>query len=359
MSKGQYVPPSRRLFNSRHRVSRQELRGLSDVRIDWSMTLDESIEEDSLISYAVPVVGFDPRLSILSSESGDSLFEPDLSTQMQSNMSLESLIQENKKRISASQEELELFKVAGDQTLKNSAKEEVSKLQGENAQLFQRSKVLQERWAQVRRSHDRTVLLIEIGKNGLQWFGIPADLRFRVYQCCLYLLPESHEPRDSLYSAILQCCADESLSAQIHGNIKRSVPFLMDGEIPLEQSKLIESRISSSYPGLYYHLTVILKWDLMKDFVQPLLLNSLCNCLKSHTIAWELIDILVFSAYYRELQRIIADEFLMGVLEQTHFKFFSDKPANVQHQLQHFRIDLVELLEHLRRSHGQALVDAT
>lgn len=351
----QYVPPSRRLFKSRHRVSRRELQGL----IDWTTTLDESIEEDSLISYAVPVVGGESRFSVLSSESGESLFEPDLRTQLQRNMSLESLIQENKKRISANQEDLELFIAARNPSLSNSARDQVSKLQCENAQLFNRGKILQERWAQVRRCNDNGILLIEIGKNGLQWFGIPADLRQQIYRCCLYQVAEACEPRDELYRAILQCCGEKQLAAQIYGNMRRNAPFLMDEKLPVEQSKLVDSRIASLYPGLHYHLTITLQWDLIHDFVRPLLLNSLCAGLRSQTISWELLDVIVFSAYYRELSRLITDEFLLGTLEQTYYKFFSDEPVQVQQQLQHIRIDFVELLEYLRRKYGQSLMGTT
>lgn len=359
MSGIQYVPPSRRLFNSRHRVSRRELQGPGDARVDWSMTLDESIEEDSLISYAVPVIESGSRVSVLSSSSGDSVFEPDLRTQLQSNLSLESLIQENKKRISANQDDLELFKTAGNGLLSNSARGQVSRLQCENTRLFHRGKILQGLWAEVRRSTDSTVLLIEIGKNGLQWFGIPADLRQRVYRCCLYQVVDDREPRDRLYQAIAQCCGEEQLAGQIYGNIRRSAPFLTGSDLPLEQSQLIEARIASHYPGLHYHLTEILKWDLARDFARPLLLGCLSSGLASQTISWELLDVIVFSAYYRELHRLITDEFLLGVLAQTHHKFFSADPTEVLDQLQHVRIDLVELLEHIRHGHDQLLNTAT
>ncbi|QLL31774.1 hypothetical protein HG536_0B06420 [Torulaspora globosa] len=363
-----YIPPNRKLFNSRHKLTRRELQSSSAAEVDWSTTLDVSLDEDSsLILYAVPVVGSVSRCgrsedrtrsSTMSSDSGEDLFEPDLRSRLQSSLSLESLIQENKKRISAHHESLDLINSTGHNaaSIKTSAKQEIAKLRDRNTHLFGRAELLQEQWDKVRRCHDPTVLLIEIGKNGLYWFGIPSDLRPAVYRCCLYQLGGS-PPLGKVFDAMARCCADEILAAQIYQNIRRIFPFITDPDSPLRQANAVEARLSSKYPGLHYHLTQTLKLNLIDAFVRPFLINALIYAFSSHaSIGMELLDVVVLAVYYRDLGRFMLDEFLFSVLEQTHFKFFSDRKQEVEQQLTNIRFELADVLEESRRLHGRFII---
>lgn len=368
MSNTNYEPPCRKLFRSRHRLTRRELQGPLPGLVDWSTALDVSIDEDSsVVLYGVPVVGCrernedETRYSTISSYSDEDLFEPDLRTKLQSNLSLESLIQENKKLISAHQESLGMFNTAEHhvESIKSSAKLEIARLKDRNMHLFGRAGLLQEKWEKIRQCRDSSILLIEIGKNGLYWFGIPSDLRNAVYQLCLYQL-NLPVPQGPLYDAVARCCGDELLAKQIYKNIRRNFPFLTDPEAPLAQSDAIQARLSSKYPGLHYHLTQTLKLKLIPDFVRPLLINSFVHALESHTtdrIGMELLDVVVLSMYYRDLDRLMADEFLFYVLEQTHFKFFGETPEEVQQQLDDIQVNLIDVLEASRRNHGNFIAD--
>lgn len=363
-----YIPPNRKLFNSRHKLTRRELQSSSGVEVDWSTTLDVSLDEDSSwMLYGVPVVGSvsrserHTRSSTISSDSGEDLFEPDLRSRLQSNLSLESLIQENKKRISAHHESLELINTSGHNAaaIKTTAKQEIAKLKDRNSHLFGRAELLQEQWDKVRSCHDQTVLLIEIGKNGLYWFGIPSDLRPVVYRCCLYQL-DGPPPLGKVFSSIVQCCGDEILATQIFQNVRRSFPFITDPGSPLGQVDAVEARISSKYPGLHYHLTQTLKLNLIDAFVRPFLINALVYAFSSHAmrgVAMELLDVVVLAVYHHDLSWFLLDEFLFNVLEQTHFKFFSESKQELEQQLEDIRFELADVLEQSRWKHGRPIID--
>ncbi|QLQ79288.1 hypothetical protein HG537_0B06360 [Torulaspora globosa] len=360
MSAISYIPPNRKLFNSRHKLTRRELQ---NSLVDWSTALDVSLDEDSsLILYGVPVVGsVYTRSSTISSDSGEDLFEPDLRSRLQSNLSLESLIQENKKRISTHHESLELINSKGHNavSIKMSTKQEIEKLKDRNTHLFGRAQLLQEQWDKVRRCRDPTVLLIEIGKNGLYWFGIPSDLRPAVYRCCLHQLGGS-APVGKLFDAISECCRDKILATQIYHHIRRNFSFITELGDPLTQANAVEARLLSKYPGLHYHLTQILKLNLIDGFVRPFLINSLVYAFSSHAmhgVGMELLDIVVVAVYYRDLSRFMLDEFLFNVLEQTHFKFFNETKHELAQQLENIRFELAHTLEQSRWNHGRLIID--
>lgn len=368
MSTTSYIPPSQRLFRSRHTVTRRELQSGSAGEIDWSTALDVSLGQDSsLILYAVPMLGGvsrgddGTRNSMISTYSDEELFEPDLRSKLQSNLSLESLIQENKRRISAHHDSLTLINSAGQNaaSIKSSARQEIAKLRDRNMHLFGRAGVLQELWDTVRRCRDPTLLLIEIGKNGLYCFGIPSDLRPAVYQCCLMPLSEP-AARNCVSDAIDRCCADDTLATQLYSNIRRSFPFLTDPQGPLLQADAFEARLVSKYPGLHYHLTQTLQMNIIEQFVRPLLVNSFVYALNTHAVdrvGMELLDLVVLAVYHHDLGRLMLDEFLFNVLTQTHFKFFSERLPEVEQQLKEIQFELVDVLEASRRDHGQLIID--
>lgn len=385
MSVINYIPPGQRLFRSRHRVTRRDLQNLSDSETDWSTVLDLPIDTDSqLISYAVPVLGVpvmeqyqdynQSNRSTMCSESSyissaSSVFDSDLETKMQGNLSLESLIQENKKRISEHEDSLNLFsslkKGENVNILKTETKRDVQRLKYENRHLLFREHALEKLWSKIRSCKDRTILLIEISRNGLYWFGLPGDIRDYIYHCCLYridYISSTSIEKGRVYSSIQRCIKNDKLSLQINTNISRNASWL-DGYAVSSSpyAHAIEARIYAQYSGLHYHLKEILKLNIFKDFVQPLVVNSLANALNFHSrdkIGLELLDVIIISMYHKDLNNFLLNDFLFCVLNQTHFKFFSNDFRDIKIQLDNPQFELVEILETLRQKHGAAVLNS-
>lgn len=385
MSVINYIPPSQRLFKSRHRITRRDLQNLSDSETDWSTVLDLPIDTDSqLISYAVPVLGVPvmeqhqdssrSNRSTMCSQSSytsstSSIFDPDLEAKMQGNLSLESLIQENKKRISQHEDSLNLFsslkKGENVNLLKTETKRDVLRLKYENRHLLFRENALEKLWLKIRSCKDRTILLIEIRRNGLYWFGLPGDIRYYVYHCCLYQIDHiGSSPIDNgrVSRSIQRCVKNEKLSLQINANLCRNASWLNAHEVaPSPYANAIEAKIYAQYSGLHYHLRETLKLNIFQDFVQPLVINSLANALNFHSmdkIGLELLDVIIISMYHKELNSFLLDDFLFSVLNQTHFKFFSSDIKDIKLQLDNPQFELVEILETLRQKHGAAVLNS-
>lgn len=381
-----YIPPSQRLFRARHRVSRRDLQHLSSTEADWSTVLDLSIDSDSqLISYTVPVIGsrfVEPQQPFVDAKSQSnrstlcsecsflsnstdtsSVFDPNLKQKMQGNLSLESLMQENKKKIYKRQESIDLFKslrknVEVDR-LAEETKREVLKLRYENKHLLVREKELEKSWQAIR-EQDNSMLLLNIRSQGMYWFGIPGDLRESIYRACLYDYAVKKANNKKLLQNISGCFSDEKLASQIYSNMCRHVDWLNE-EVQCRFTKIIETRLQQQFGGLYYHLKDTLKISIFADFIKPLLVNSISNALKEHTrdeISLELLDILVFSAYNKTLETVLLDDLLFVLLARTYYKFFGDKLA-FKTQLESITIDLVDVLEAIRQIHGTALLGIT
>lgn len=338
-----YIPPSQRLFQSRHRVSRKDLREcdlILDVEVDASL-------------YGVPLVGSQAMnvsgneseaSSIFSELSSDSAM--DICSRMQSKVSVEYVIQDNKKRITQEEQTLQLLTQNGGG--RSRAKHELQRLKDENRCLLRRRDLLDQRWSEVR---DSSALLIEARRDGLFWFGVPADLRIPIYQVCLMQVP--NYGKDQMFKALHKCLDNESLATQIFCNLRHRHSLS-------DHSATVNAKLQSHYPGLLFHLTTILKLDVLQDFVRPLLYHSICNALDQHAadgIALELLDILVISMPFHELDAVLLDDFLISVLAQTHYKFFSDKTTEVKRQLEGVRFELVTVLESMRQRKVGALID--
>lgn len=338
-----YVPPSQRLFQSRHRVSRKDLK-------DCDLVLD--VDVDARL-YGVPLVGphamnfsgsESEASSIFSEISSDSAM--DICSRMQSNLSVECVIQDNKKRIS--QEEQTLRLLTQDGGGRSQAKHELQRLKDENRCLLRRRDLLERRWCQVRNS---SALLIESRRNGLYWFGLPADLRVSIYQCCLTQVPKYEN--DRLFEVLCKCLDDNCLAQQMFCNLRHRQSLS-------SHIAIVTAKLHSHYPGLLFHLQTILQLDVLHDFVQPLLYHSICNALEQHAadgIALELLDILVVSMPFHELDTVLLDDLLIAVLAQTHYKFFSDKIDEFKRQLKNVRFELVTALESMRQRKIGALSD--
>lgn len=339
----QYIPPSQRLFNARHKITREDLvedlDQLLDVDVDCGL-------------YGVPLIGGRRRAdsasesdtsSIFSDLSGDSSIA-DVYSRMQDNLSIEYVIQENKRKIVQEEESLVLLKQSGGG--RSRAKRELQRLKDENRSLLRRRDILDARWDQIRYS---PYLLMEARRDDLYWFGLPSDLRMYIYQCCLIDVPTA--PPDRLLNALKNCAPYESLALQISANLRARESLYSHAVVP-------DTKIQSKFPGLHFHLRDILKLDIFKDFIKPLIFHSLCHALEKHAadgIALELLDILVLSMPHQQLDTVLLDDFLMNVLMQTHHKFFDDKVAQVKRQIVEIKFDLIELLESMRQKKADSL----
>ncbi|KAL3228478.1 hypothetical protein RNJ44_02423 [Nakaseomyces bracarensis] len=419
-----YTPPGKRLFQARHRVSRRDLQ--SDA-FDWTTVRDEEVEGD-LISYAVPVIGFNPPTHNLTvpetqsqmsqsqaSSSSSSVFsvvpggeadrysngtvdslveglDPTLKYDMQRNISVDSLIQENNKRISEHRDSLALLKEydtnerteshrssreyhqSGIELLETETKRELRRLRYENRTLLMREDVLTKQWAHIRQCPDDGALLLTLRKKQLYWFGIPADLRFKIYKLCLYsdrqlpstITPESRAGLNTLYRLLR---GDKTLAVQIMANINKEVPWLFnDGSgaqgsgavarAPTQHTDVavLETKLYGAFPGLYYHLRDKLQLNLFEHFMKPLLRTVLLKALSHNArdgVSLELLDILVVSLHYHELEHVLLSQMLSATLEQCHYKFFH---SAIAHEISSTELDIVKFLETLRRPHADHLI---
>ena len=240
-----YVPPSQRLFHTRHRITREDLKE-EPLRVgttDWTTILDTTIDKDTnLISYAVPIIdNFSiPRANSQecaaaltpnnrstiyssSSSSASSVFSDGLFTantnrnssgssslviKPQKNLSVDSLIQENKRKINNEKESLSLISSNKNETLcsstdpsiqnliRSQTKRNILNLKFQNRNLFRRELRLEKFWSNLRSHHtsdDDSDLLLVIKKHNLYWFGIPNDFRLPIYKRCLYHYSELDE----------------------------------------------------------------------------------------------------------------------------------------------------------------------
>ncbi|CAR28422.1 ZYRO0F03608p [Zygosaccharomyces rouxii] len=339
----QYIPPSQRLFNARHKVTRK------DLVEDWDQLLDVDVDYGL---YGVPLIGSRRRTgsssesdtsSIFSDLSGDSSIM-DVYSRMQDNLSIEYVIQDNKKKILREEEALSLLKQSGGG--RSRAKHELQRLKEENRSLLRRRDLLDARWNQIRFS---PYLLMEAKRDGLYWFGLPSDLRIHIYECCLDDVPVPAP--DRFLNALKDCVPNEPLALQVFANLQNRQSLSSHAAIP-------NAKIQSKFPGLHFHLQNTLKLNVFEDFIKPLIFHSLCHALEQHAadgVALELLDILVLSMPHQELDTVLLDDFLMNVLAQTHHKFFGDESAQVRRQVVEIKFDLIELLESMRQTKADSL----
>ncbi|KAH7589364.1 hypothetical protein J7297_01313 [Nakaseomyces glabratus] len=445
----QYVPPGKRLFQARHRVSRRDLQHYGET--DWTTVKDEVVKDDDLLGYAVPIIdNGDPRiarpfkqakqlpykakagslapplaypaqnrsaLSIdgtgspasstssifsvqnscpeigdrYSSSTMDSLVEgldPTLKFNMQRNISVDSLIQDNNKRISEHRDSLALLKEyeynerkesnrsskdyyqSGIDRIENETKRELRRLRYENRALLQREDALAKVWRSIRNCKDDGALLLALRKHHVYWFGIPSDLRLKVYKLCLYqdgVAPPVH----SLGAALCKRLGDVNIVKQIIANINKEVPWLLriSGTGPMSQDSrtspseksqaaVLETKMYGSYPGLYYHLKDKLHLDICEQFMKPLLRTVLLRILYQcpHDVATlELLDIVVVSMHYHELQTVLLDQMLNAILQECHFKFFHETLHAINNEIKSTELDVFRFLETLRKPHAEHL----
>nr|CAI6620284.1 ADM_HP1_G0035360.mRNA.1.CDS.1 [Saccharomyces cerevisiae] len=415
----EYVPPSQRLFHSRHRITRNDLKeeALHSGTTDWTTILDTTIDKDTnLISYAVPIIDnfaipransqgspvapspnhrstmYSSSSSSASSVFSDGLFNPNnnrnssgsssLVIRPQKNLSVDSLIQENKRKINSEKESLSLIANNNDETLcthtdpsiqnliKSETKRNILNLKFQNRNLFRRELKLEKFWSNLRSCHtsgDETDLLLVISKHNLYWFGIPNDFRLPIYKRCLYHYSELDEAgffsqyaNNSLYLAIRKCCNNEeqeTLSRSIFINLTKNATWLNsrfdDNKDNKNSYTVTEGKFYQDFPNLYYHLKDKLKLNVIMDFIKPVIRNFMTNALNKHKldgIGLELLDILIVTTYYgpNKINAFLMDTFILNLLKQCHYKFFVSNISELVIQISKIDCDLVILLEDLR-----------
>ncbi|CCC72034.1 hypothetical protein NCAS_0J00550 [Naumovozyma castellii] len=403
-----YISPSRKLFHARHKLTRNQLqdtttnsntnaRATETTRTDWTTAHDITIDTDSeLIAYAVPFIvpmttnkkasssstasfsqngntrstvysarssSFLSESSIFSSNTYETNEEDSLSYKLRKNISVDSLIQDNKRRMAEHEESLQIFKEST--TLQRQASRDLQKLKYANRALLRRKYQLDLIWNDVKQNWDDDTILMTIRKRSLAWFGLPVELRFSIYNLCLYDTPSSRETVQSdLYIVIERCVKMRAMARRIWFNFKNygNVNWLLENQTTpsnLDSShSTIEMKFFQRYQGLYYHLRDHLKLNIFIDFLKPLLWSSLIKGLNGHFydgIALELLDILIFANYYNELSNKLLNEILFAVLDQCYFKFFVNDFNELQYQLNMFKPDLVQILEAIRKDHEKQI----
>ncbi|CAI4047341.1 hypothetical protein SUVZ_12G1030 [Saccharomyces uvarum] len=414
-----YVPPSQRLFHARHRITRDDLKDepLHMGSTDWTTILDTAVDKDSsLISYTVPIIDnfaipranslespaastrnnkstvYSSSSSSVSSVFSDGLFTPNtnknssgsssLVIRPQKNLSVDSLIQENKRRINDEKASLSLIANNNNESLsthsdlsiqnqiRSQTKRNILNLKFQNRNLFRRELKLEKFWDNLRNYHTSDVdgdLLLVIRKHNLYWFGIPNDFRLPIYKRCLYHHIEQDDPtsfsqhdKNPLYSAIRNCCNNEeqeTLSRAIFINLIKNVTWLnsrfSDDKDRRDVYAIIEGKFYQNFPNLYYHLKDKLRLNVITDFIKPVIRNFIINALNKHKldgIGLELLDILIVTTYYGrdEINVFLMDTFILHLLKQCHFKFFVNNISEVIMQISKIDCDLVILLEDLR-----------
>lgn len=398
-----YTPPGKRLFQARHRVSRKDLQDDSFKGIDWTTVQDVVVKED-FINYAVPVINGGAaahaapyKTSGSPTSSASSVFsavdrysngtveslvegmDPVLKYNMQRNISVDSLIQENNKRISEHRDSLALlqeydateraesnrtaldYHQSGIELLETETRRELRRLRYENRVLLQREDVLTRRWQQVRDAEGQSdgALLISVRKQNLYWFGIPTDLRLRVYRLCLYsdrALPPQKPHLQHLGARLYSLLGDRAIVPQILANINTEVPWLFTAS-PQTQTQhtdvaVLETKLYGAFPGLYYHLRDKLQLNIFEQFMKPLLRTQLLRIIHQDVASLELLDILVVSLHYHELENVLLGRMLQALLTQCHFKFFHEDVQHIIAQISNLDIDVFRFLEDLRKPYA-------
>ncbi|CCD24294.1 Mlo50p NDAI_0C06350 [Naumovozyma dairenensis CBS 421] len=433
----QFISPSKKLYHLRHRVTRDQLQHTNLT--DWSTIHDLTIDNDiQLVSHAVPFVGppdlycnmtnnnannnmdlfsKPPSLPIYNdsqhsmstvstnntidsncnrhisysqeSISESSIFStPSLASRLRNNISVDSLIQENKRRISDQMDSLNMF-VDNKETdiidddniethhnnqlttiIRRQTNQDLLKLKYDNRHLLKRKFQLDKIWNNIRKSWKDGTILITLKSLNMYWFGLPVDLRFHIYQLCLYDIytGESIQHSNKMYQALSQCIKLDTLAKKIWLNLSREengINCILNSNNTNNvniSSTIIESKFFTFYQGLYYHLRDHLKLNILQDFIIPLLRKSLYSCLSTHAndgMALELLDIFIFSMYYNQLSNVVLIDFLFAVLEQTYFKFFNHDLIEFINQLKSINnnLDLVQILESLRKNHDKQIME--
>lgn len=416
-----YTPPGKRLFQARHRVSRRDLQEETLKETDWTTVQD--VEMNGFI-YAVPVIDVAERAlphkgnqllqrppqrgpqqqgsqqqpqqqgrqlaeSPMSSASSifsvpgvreigdrysngtvDSLVEgldPVLKYNMQRNISVDSLIQENNKRMSEHRDSLALLREydaqsgggGGAEMLETEARRELRKLRYENRTLLQREDALTKLWQEVRDCSDDGALLITLRKRNLYWFGIPADLTQKVYKICLYSDCRRPPPLPLANQVLQKLLGDRVLGMQVLANINKELPWLFDSRNETAgtdaNAAVLETNLYGQFPGLYYHLKDKLQVNILEQFMKPLLRTTTLRILNRNQGGLELLDILVVSLHYHELENVLLAQMLPAILEQCHFKFFHGTLAALINEMNTADLDVYRLLESLRKPHTDTL----
>lgn len=395
--KPSFIPPSKKLYRSRHKITRDDL---------WkSLTVDDltlSVHEPNIIDYAVPVLQppdasrrttwcSDQSSSVFSvipgveSEAGsqdDLTFKPndDLQNLMFRNYSLDSLILSNKKRISEHEENVRTLKIVSEEpagskyttcarphnlppmptteraqhgsTIKELVKHaehveklEVQKLKFENRRLVRTDLESQKRWDMIKHVSQEDIL-IEVRRNNLIYHGIPWQMRPLIYDLCLmkdarteHVAPFLDKWRVKLDKLL------EDRSDEIFANLCTRSKWLTTGKASVAN---FYETFESQFEALYYHITVILRLDPTRDFIWPLMVETLCDVVENgpRELSMRLLDIFILTSYYHELDSVL-DRIWPFVLRNHSYRFFGSQ-EDINKSIKSVHIDLPLLLQWLK-----------
>lgn len=417
LSKKRYVPPFQRLYRSRHKLTHKNIS--KSISLD-NLVFEEHIDQQEYPTFNVPVIEPSNRSTVYSNcssvfssqhlpESDDDdrdlyscnqahslSFKPgnELRRAMEKNLSLDSLILSNKRRISECNENLAILessvklddsvdgklskkfltparpgflppmcseeKQRHDKDIRafyehasHSEKQDKLKFKYHNRKLIRRSQQCAEQWSTISNKLASEDLLIEVRRRELYWDGIPWELRNKVYNTCLIKIdPNNLDKMDDPLLNQLQKSISKVFfqrSEEIFYNlVKRS--SLLNNKI---QNYNMLSEFEKTRPDLYFHIVVTLELDPIEEFLRPLLLHSLTNCIEKpqddpgyEELVVRLFDVLILQSYYQELDNALnkMEQFL---IRENSYKFFGSK-REVREMVRCCTIDLYLLLEHLR-----------
>ncbi|KAM3165362.1 hypothetical protein ACU8KH_00163 [Lachancea thermotolerans] len=400
-----YVAPSQRLYRARHKITRKDL---------WkSYTVDDltlSVDEPALLDFSVPVLDFKkpPKKTVSSSERSSSIFSQpcgagseygsqddldstangELQNLMFRNYSLDSMILQNKKRITDHENNVSLLKAVSETSAANNknyrtcsrpsslppklSKEKVLHenaieelvrhaerlehrdarvLKYTNRKLLRREAHAQKQWAEIGQKKNKDILL-EVRRRGLVLDGLPWQHRQRVYDLCLIKNLEA-PPSAPLLADIRSAIEDavEDRGDEIFCNLYARSKWLKNGAPPAFNFYQV---FELEFESLYYHITITLGLDPVREFVWPLLATVLCHYLNHGPadMVVRLVDTLVLTSYYGEIDEVFDKIWEIVLKEQSH-KFFGSRES-VHDELRSIHAHLPTLLQTLQAQSGQA-----
>ncbi|CUS25075.1 LAQU0S26e00452g1_1 [Lachancea quebecensis] len=399
-----YVAPAKRLYRARHKVTRKDL---------WkSYTVDDltlSVDEPALLDFSVPVLDFrkPPKKAVSSSERSSSIFSQpcgtgsefgsqddldstangELQNLMFRNYSLDSMILQNKKRITDHEGNVSLLKAVSETPAVNNRKyatcsrpsslppklskekalhenaiEELVRhaerlehrdaraLKYTNRKLLRREEFAQKQWAEIGQSGNKDIL-IEIRRRNLVLDGLPWQHRQRIYDLCL--IKDLEAPPSTPLLAQLRSAIDSAVDGrgdEIFRNLYTRSKWLKNGAPPAFNFYQI---FELEFESLYYHITISLGIDPVREFVWPLLATVLCHCLNHGPadMVVKLVDTLVLTSYYGEIDEMLDKIWEIVLKEQSH-KFFGSR-ENVRDEIRSVDAHLPTLLQTLQAQSRQ------
>lgn len=204
-----------------------------------------------------------------------------------------------------------------------------------NKDLMRREQHMIKQWAEIDRSGSKDILL-EVRRRGLLLDGLPWQLRPKIYDLCLVkdikVRPTSqHHAR--LLAAVMN--ALDERGDEIFSNIYARSKWLETGSPPAPNFYQV---FELEFESLYFHITVELGLNPVKQFVWPLLVSVLCGWLNNGPadLVVKLIDALVLTSYFGELDELL-DRTWVLVLKKHSYKFFGSR-QEIQEEIQ--RIDV-------------------